>query len=70
MNRREEYAALALWWAEESARLRAEGLARTEGLCRRDGLPEAATAIDVRIRDGYEMLRAARDREEPAPTMH
>lgn len=60
---------LVVDWAEKSARLRAEGLARTEEACRRDGLgvletefvvAQAEIALDAKIDEGFEMIRARR----------
>lgn len=64
---------LVVDWAEKSARLRAEGLARTEEACRRDGLgvletefvvAQAEIALDAKIDEGFEMIRARK------PTAH
>lgn len=69
---------LVVDWAEKSARLRAEGLARTEEICRRDGLnvlevefvvAQAEVALDEKIEAGFEMLRAARARAPVPPTI-
>lgn len=67
------------WWAAESTRLRAEGLARMEELLLRDRIPdgvaefirsECARALDEKVREGFEMLRAMRARELDPAMIH
>lgn len=71
-----EIADVLVDWAEKSARLRAEGLARTEEACRRDGLgvletefvvAQAEIALDAKIDEGFEMIRASRARALDPP---